>query len=86
LSDWLGIDESVVLGVRAKPEPMDATFSRKAQGSIVQANPGAVQFASAEQLELKGRMTWIALQEREVLVSESLDLRRQRLIATPEPL
>ncbi len=53
LSEGLGVDEAVVLGVCPDPEPMYATLTRKAKSAVVEPDPGAVQLAAAEKLELQ---------------------------------
>ena len=45
-TDGLGADQPVVLGMTPDPEPVDAAVSRKAECSIVQANPGTVELAT----------------------------------------
>ena len=52
-SEGLGVDEPIVLGVRADPEPVNACFTRETESPVVKADPGAVHLAAAEQLELK---------------------------------
>jgi len=39
----------------------------------------------ADPLEVQGRVTWIGLEERKVLIGQGSDIGRQRFIQGPEP-
>ena len=84
LNEGLGVDEAVVLGMRADPEPVHARFTRQAKRPVVQPDSGAVHLAATEKLKLQGRMRWIVLEQLEVLVCKRADFCWQRVVATPE--
>ena len=51
--EGLGVDEAVVLGMCADPEPMHATLARKAKSAVLETDSGAVQLAATKKLELQ---------------------------------
>jgi hypothetical protein len=69
-TEWLGVDEAVVLGVCADPEPMDTCFARQTKSPVVQPHSCAIQLAAAQQFELQGMVRWVRLEELEVLVRQ----------------
>jgi hypothetical protein len=75
-TEGLGVDEAIVLGVCADPEPVDAGFAGQAKCPVVQPHFCAVQLAAAQQLELQGRVRWVPLEELEVLVRQRSHLCR----------
>ncbi len=70
LSEGLGADETVVLGMRTDPEPMDAITAWQPESAVVESYSGAVHLAAAKQLELDRRVGRVRLEQLEVLVSE----------------
>ena len=57
------------------PEPMHPTVARKAEGAVVEPDPGAIEFPTAKKLELQRWMPRICLEQLEVLVCQSANVR-----------
>ena len=51
-NEGLGVDEAVVLGVRADPEPVNTIITGQTKRSVVKPDPGALHLAAAKQLEM----------------------------------
>lgn len=79
------VNQTVVLGVSADPEPMDATVHAQAQCSMMQADSRTSKLSAANRLELDRGMTRVSFQKFEVLIRKSAHLQGQRCIATPKP-
>jgi hypothetical protein len=79
------VNQTVVLGVGADPEPMDATVHAQAQCSMVQADSRTSKLSAANRLELERGMTRVPFQKFEVLVRKSAQLQGQRCMAAPKP-
>jgi alanine racemase len=79
------VNQTVVLGVSADPEPMDATIHAQAQCSMMQADSRTSKLSAANRLELDRGMTRVPFQKFEVLIRKSAHLQGQRCIATPKP-
>jgi hypothetical protein len=47
------VHQTVVVGVRADPEPVDATIHAQAQGSMMQADSRTSKLSAADRLELE---------------------------------
>jgi hypothetical protein len=64
-------DDPVVIIVGPDPDPHDTVFDPSAESSVVRANSDRPQLAKA--FEMKGRVLWIALEQKVVLVCKSTD-------------
>jgi hypothetical protein len=75
-------DQAVVFGVRPDPEPDAVFIVPDAQGAMVEADMGRPK--SADALETERGVVWIGLEQLEVLVGQSPDLRLQPVVMGPE--
>jgi hypothetical protein len=75
-------DQSVVIGMRADPEPEIAPVYFDGERTIAQADASGP--VTADFLELQGRMARIALEKSKIGVGQFSDRKRQRLIGGPE--
>jgi len=61
-------DDFVVLTVGSDPNPQNSVIDFRTEGSVMPANAHRPQLT--ETFEMKGRMLWIALEKKVVLVRE----------------
>jgi len=75
-------DQLVILCVRPDPYPVDPLRDVRSQGAIMITNTNRPQGTDA--LEVKRRVTWVRLEKSIVLVGQLSDVRRQRVVQSPE--
>ena len=73
------IQQPVVLGVAANPEPDEFVGAANGERAVTTAYPHRPE--TADRLEVERRMPWVRLEQGEVLVRDGLDSARKPLEA-----
>ena len=68
------LNEVIILGVASDPEPKHAVWKRHAKCSIMEADADAAIATMVDELELKGWVTRVLLQQRIVSARKLLNL------------